>query len=72
MFRLYFLCECGEHTKATKSNTPHCIHLAKHEGYDIERPSAFFQQYGSYVLTILRMLKYGIAVAGVASQLCLN
>ncbi|KAF9347853.1 hypothetical protein BGX34_002844 [Mortierella sp. NVP85] len=65
-FRLYFLCECGEHTKATKGNIPHRIHLAKHEGYDIERPNEFFQQYGSYVLTILKMLKFGISVAGVA------
>jgi len=65
-FRLYFLCECGEHTKATKSNIPHRIHLAKHEGYDIERPNEFFQQYGLYVLTILKMLKFGISVAGVA------
>ncbi|KAF9343823.1 hypothetical protein BGX34_006334, partial [Mortierella sp. NVP85] len=65
-FRLYFLCECGEHTKATKSNIPHRIHLAKHEGYEIERPNEFFQQYGSYVLTILKMLKLGISLAGVA------
>ncbi|KAK3817486.1 MAG: hypothetical protein J3Q66DRAFT_430937 [Benniella sp.] len=65
-FRLYFLCECGEHTMATNSKIPHHIHLAKHEGYDIDRPSEFFQQYGSYVLTILRMLKFGISVAGVA------
>ncbi|KAF9349408.1 hypothetical protein BGX34_001813 [Mortierella sp. NVP85] len=65
-FRLYFLCECGEHTKATNSKIPHHIHLAKHEGYDIDRPNEFFQQYGSYVLTILRMLKFGISVAGVA------
>jgi len=65
-FRLYFLCECGEHTKATKSNIPHRIHLAKHQGYDIERPNEFFQQYGLYVLMILKMLKLGISVAGVA------
>jgi len=65
-FKLYFLCECGEHTKATKSNIPHRIHLAKHQGYEIERPTEFFQQYGSYVLTILRMLKFGISVAGIA------
>jgi len=64
-FRLYFLCECGEHTKPTNSKIPHHIHLAKHEGYDIARPTEFFQQYGSYVLTILRMLKFGISVAGV-------
>ncbi|KAF9343355.1 hypothetical protein BGX34_006865, partial [Mortierella sp. NVP85] len=65
-FKLYFLCECGEHTKATKSNIPHRIHLAKHQGYDIERPNEFFHQYGSYVLMILKMLKLGISVAGVA------
>ncbi|KAF9087394.1 hypothetical protein BGX27_002939, partial [Mortierella sp. AM989] len=67
-FRLYFLCECGEHTKLTNSQTkiPHHIHLAKHEGYEIARPSDFFQQYGSYVLTILKILKFGINVAGVA------
>ncbi|KAF8929995.1 hypothetical protein EDD21DRAFT_364254 [Dissophora ornata] len=67
-FRLYFLCECGEHTKSinSKSTIPHQIHLAKHEGYDIARPTEFFQQYGPYVLAILKMLKLGIKVAGVA------
>ncbi|KAG0272308.1 hypothetical protein BGZ95_011949, partial [Linnemannia exigua] len=66
-FRLYFLCECGEHTKSINTKTKiHRIHLAKHEGYEIARPSEFFQQYGSYVLTILNMLKFGITVAGVA------
>ncbi|KAF9960917.1 hypothetical protein BGZ72_005417 [Mortierella alpina] len=66
-FRLYFLCECGEHTKSINSSTkiPHHIHLAKHEGYEIARPSEFFQQYGSYILTILKMLKYGLTVPGV-------
>ncbi|KAI8597464.1 hypothetical protein EDD21DRAFT_216054 [Dissophora ornata] len=67
-FRLYFLCECGEHTKLanSKSKIPHHIHLAKHDGYDIARPSEFFQKYGPYALTILKMLKLGISVAGVA------
>ncbi|KAG0247101.1 hypothetical protein BG011_002002, partial [Mortierella polycephala] len=67
-YRLYFLCECGEHTKSinSKSKIPHHIHLAKHEGYEIARPSEFFQQYGPYVLTILKMLKFGVTVAGVA------
>ncbi|KAF9956005.1 hypothetical protein BGZ70_010056, partial [Mortierella alpina] len=66
-FRLYFLCECGEHTKSINSTTkiPHHIHLAKHEGYEIARPSEFFDQYGAYVLTILKMLKYGVTVAGI-------
>ncbi|KAG0310160.1 hypothetical protein BGZ99_000629 [Dissophora globulifera] len=66
-FRLYFLCECGEHTKLANSKTriSHHIHLAKHEGYEINRPSEFFRQYGSYVLTILKMPKLGVTVAGV-------
>ncbi|KAF9272103.1 hypothetical protein BGZ68_002708, partial [Mortierella alpina] len=66
-YRLYFLCECGEHTKSAGSNNaiPHEIHLAKHEGYEIVRPTDFFQQYGPYVLTILKMLKYGVSVASV-------
>ncbi|KAI8359030.1 hypothetical protein B0O80DRAFT_424019 [Mortierella sp. GBAus27b] len=65
-FRLYFLCECGEHTKSTNFKIPHHIHIAKHEGYEINRPNEFFEQYGHYVLTILRMLRFGISVAGVA------
>jgi len=64
-FRLYFLCECGEHTMVTNSKIPHHIHLAKHGGYDIASPKEFFRQYGSYVLTILRMLKFGISVTGI-------
>ncbi|CAO3568667.1 unnamed protein product [Mortierella alpina] len=67
-FRLYFSCECGEHTKPINGQTkiPHHIHLAKHEGYEIARPSEFFQQYGPYVVTVLKILKLGIIVAGVA------
>ncbi|CAO3568623.1 unnamed protein product [Mortierella alpina] len=36
-YRLYFLCECGEHTKAAGKNSkiPHEIHLAKHEGVTV-------------------------------------
>ncbi|KAF9298163.1 hypothetical protein BGZ88_007790 [Linnemannia elongata] len=69
-FSLHFLCECGEHTKAvngqpTNPNLKHEIHIARHEGYDIDRPNEFFDKYGSYILTLLQMLKYGIAIAGV-------
>lgn len=65
---LYFLCEWGEHTMSApaRSKIPHEVHLAKHEGYEIDRPSEFFQQYGSYVPTILKMLKFGTSVAGFA------
>ncbi|KAI8606667.1 hypothetical protein EDD21DRAFT_429977 [Dissophora ornata] len=49
-FRLYFLCKCGEHTQVLSGDNakiPHHIHLAKHEGYDLQRPKEFFQKYGS-------------------------
>ncbi|KAF9357292.1 hypothetical protein BGX34_009447 [Mortierella sp. NVP85] len=64
-FRLYFLCECGTHTMSEDTKTPHQVHFAKHEGYDLDKPSAFFERYGSYVLTLMNMVKYGITVAGV-------
>ncbi|KAF8943824.1 hypothetical protein BGZ47_005015 [Haplosporangium gracile] len=66
-FRLYFLCECGEHTRPVDgppSTLSHDIHLARHEGYDLDRPNEFFRKYGSYVLALLQMLKYGVAAAG--------
>ncbi|KAF9966229.1 hypothetical protein BGZ70_002923 [Mortierella alpina] len=67
-FRLYFLCECGEHSalRSSQSKVPHHIHIAMHEGYEINRPTEFFRQYGAYALLILRMLKFGITVAGLA------
>ncbi|KAG0281287.1 hypothetical protein BGZ95_005186, partial [Linnemannia exigua] len=69
-FRLYFLCECGNHTrpsdrKATNPNLKHEIHLARHEGYDIDRPTEFFEKYGAYILTLLQILKYGVTIADV-------
>ncbi|GJJ67816.1 hypothetical protein EMPS_00162 [Entomortierella parvispora] len=63
-FRLFFLCECGEHTKSTNSKIPHHIHMAKHEGYDLDRPNEFFQKYGVYILGMLRMVKHGVSIAG--------
>ncbi|KAF9292439.1 hypothetical protein BGZ88_006386 [Linnemannia elongata] len=66
-FRLHFLCECGEHTRpndGSESKMSHHIHLARHRGYDLDRPNEFFRKYGSYVLALLQMLKYGVAAAG--------
>ncbi|KAF9142853.1 hypothetical protein BGX30_002043 [Mortierella sp. GBA39] len=72
-FRLFFLCECGEHTRLCRNNSnmnpsgnmqQHHIHLAKHEGYDIETPTEFFRRYGPYILDMLNMIKYGAMVAG--------
>ncbi|KAG0246591.1 hypothetical protein BGX31_000569 [Mortierella sp. GBA43] len=63
-FRLYFLCECGMHNTSGCDNSSPGIHLARHEGYDLEKPIAFFEKYGSYVLTCLYIVKFGMSVAG--------
>ncbi|KAG0308783.1 hypothetical protein BGZ98_006830 [Dissophora globulifera] len=63
-FRLYFLCECSNDTASRGDDKTQHVHLAKHEGYDIERPSEFFEKYGAYVLTMLHMIKFGITAAG--------
>ncbi|KAF9924804.1 hypothetical protein BGZ67_009086 [Mortierella alpina] len=65
-FRLYFLCECGEHTRVPNDDSvhvPHHIHLVKHEGYDLQRPNEFFQLYGRHMMTLLEMIKYGVTTA---------
>ncbi|KAF9942157.1 hypothetical protein BGZ67_002792 [Mortierella alpina] len=64
-FRLYFICECGEHTRRNGSKLPHHLHLAKHDGYSITQPSKFFVDYGPYLLVMLTLLKHGISVAGI-------
>ncbi|KAF9963952.1 hypothetical protein BGZ65_004117 [Modicella reniformis] len=40
------------------------IHLVKHEGYDLKRPTEFFERYGSYILALIYMVKFGITAAG--------
>ncbi|KAF8939959.1 hypothetical protein BGZ58_008223 [Dissophora ornata] len=67
-FRLHFLCECGEHTKALddkSSKIQHHIHVSKHDGYDLQRPKEFFQKYGRYILTLLEMIKYRVTIASI-------
>ncbi|KAG0217859.1 hypothetical protein B0O80DRAFT_533517 [Mortierella sp. GBAus27b] len=62
-FRLYFLCECHSHSTSDGSRTPHHVHMAKHEGYDLDNPGTFFRKYRSYILAMMFMIKYG-AVTG--------
>lgn len=86
-FRLFFLCECGEHCRAdsgdsasnlgkiTAASTPtpgpikvkNSIHLANHEGYEISRPTVFFDRYGPYVLGMLKILKHCLTVASMVA-----
>ncbi|KAF9320066.1 hypothetical protein BG006_002863, partial [Podila minutissima] len=63
-FRLHFICECGEHTKASGSKIPHHLHLANHEGYAVNKPTEFFEKYGSFLMLMLNMIKLGTSIAG--------
>jgi len=63
-FKLYFLCECDHHMD-DGCHTPHRIHLVKHEGYDLVKVDESFKKYGSNILTIMEILRVGIATAGV-------
>ncbi|KAF9155943.1 hypothetical protein BG015_007974 [Linnemannia schmuckeri] len=74
-YRLYFLCECGEHCSADADNVEspgsipikNQVHLANHEGYELTRPTEFYSRYGPYILGLLRILKHCLAVTAVAA-----
>ncbi|KAG0311214.1 hypothetical protein BGZ99_010319, partial [Dissophora globulifera] len=69
-FRLHFICECGEHTKpangvhAPTSKIHHELHIAKHEGYVVRRPTEFFKKYGPFLMVMLEVIKRGTGIAG--------
>ncbi|CAO3572452.1 unnamed protein product [Mortierella alpina] len=45
------------------------VHVAKHEGYELSRPTQFFEQYGPYVLGMLQILKYCMTAAAFVSPI---
>ncbi|KAF9211137.1 hypothetical protein BGZ59_008475 [Podila verticillata] len=64
-FRLYFLCDF-KFDKMSTNNSPEeaqSIHLSYHRGYDLdsEQTTEFFEQYGQYTLTVLKMVKDGFS-----------
>ncbi|KAF9367132.1 hypothetical protein BGX21_007784, partial [Mortierella sp. AD011] len=63
-FRLHFICECGEHTKVSGSTFPNHLHLAKHEGYVIKKPTEFIRKYGPFLMAMLHLVKVGAGIAG--------
>ncbi|KAF9349862.1 hypothetical protein BGX34_001555 [Mortierella sp. NVP85] len=63
-FRLYFLCECGTHPIPRNYNDPHQVHLTNHPGYKLENQKDFIDKFGSYLLTMMYMVKYGARVGG--------
>lgn len=54
-WRLYFLCEYSDHQTSVLGR--HHIHLANHQGYDLDQPLAFFQEVGYYSLMLLEIYK---------------
>ncbi|KAF9421215.1 hypothetical protein BGZ76_004002, partial [Entomortierella beljakovae] len=62
-FRLHFICECGEHTLTSGGKIPR-LHLAKHEGYVIKKPTQFFEKYGPFLMVMLELVKIGTDIAG--------
>ncbi|KAF9979903.1 hypothetical protein BGZ65_005837 [Modicella reniformis] len=47
-----------------KSNVPHEVHMMNHPGYDLVNPNEFFDKYGTYLLTMMYMVKYGTDANG--------
>ncbi|KAF9348732.1 hypothetical protein BGX26_012875 [Mortierella sp. AD094] len=80
-FRLYFLCECGDHSSTESgtetslshtstqltTNTKNKVHLAKHEGYQLSRPTQFLKQYGPYILGMLQILRFCLDAAKIVA-----
>ncbi|KAG0210058.1 hypothetical protein BGX31_001987 [Mortierella sp. GBA43] len=68
-FRLYFLCECylesADQEDQAAGNSSAKIHLADHQGYELEKAQEFFEDYGSYVQAILYILTNGITAPGI-------
>ncbi|KAG0032995.1 hypothetical protein BGZ81_009667 [Podila clonocystis] len=55
-FRLFFFCEYGDYSLMPDSPIPHTLHVAKHSGYDLLEPLAFFKCFGEYTLLVMETL----------------
>ncbi|KAG0242602.1 hypothetical protein BGX31_000127 [Mortierella sp. GBA43] len=64
-YKLYFLCECDDYPENRRHGHHDGIHLAKHEGYDLNNVEKFFENYGSHLLTIMKVLRFGLTVSGI-------
>ncbi|KAG0089902.1 hypothetical protein BGZ93_006991 [Podila epicladia] len=56
-FRLYFFCEHGDYSQMPNSPIPHTLHIAKHSGYNLLEPLAFFKRFGEYTLVVMETLR---------------
>ncbi|KAF9960751.1 hypothetical protein BGZ65_011772 [Modicella reniformis] len=64
-FRLFFLCECGHQSRTEGRPDSPNIHMARHEGYDLENTEEFFDNYSLYLLSVIHILKNGINAPGI-------
>jgi len=62
-FRLFFLCEC-DHQPANRVRSTSNIHLARHEGYELQDTKEFFQNYTPYLMSMIHVIKNGITTPG--------
>ncbi|KAF9278163.1 hypothetical protein BGZ88_000762 [Linnemannia elongata] len=72
-YRLHFLCECSDHRRPSSNQLvapldrdarfKNRVHLTDHQGYELSRPTEFFEQYGAFLLGTLRILKHCLEVA---------
>ncbi|KAF9915401.1 hypothetical protein BX616_006225 [Lobosporangium transversale] len=57
--RLHFLCEGEERAEKASGSGQNQIHIAKHEGYEVQNVTEFFRKYGMYIFILLQRLKLG-------------
>ncbi|KAI9241322.1 MAG: hypothetical protein BYD32DRAFT_448802 [Podila humilis] len=67
-FRLFFLCDFDYHvgfptvdSNQPSQKVPRHVHVCDHPGYDLDRPSEFFQQFGQISLAMLELIKFGFS-----------
>ncbi|KAF9428137.1 hypothetical protein BGZ76_002038, partial [Entomortierella beljakovae] len=64
-FRLFFLCECGEYTLSEVETIMDPVHMADHGGYTIINTKLFFTVYGSHLLKMMQLIKFGKSIKGI-------
>ncbi|ORZ23693.1 hypothetical protein BCR41DRAFT_348998 [Lobosporangium transversale] len=66
--RLYFPCECEDHSVEASKCSQNGIHTTEHGGYEIRNITEFFKKYGKYMAILLRWFKLGMGTSLSASM----
>ncbi|KAF9361953.1 hypothetical protein BGX34_006811 [Mortierella sp. NVP85] len=62
--RLFFLCDCGRQLTTEEEAASSNIHLARHEGYELQDSEYFIKIYGLYLRSMFHILKNGTTTSG--------